>query len=190
TGAALGAFVADDHHIARFYFPREDGFHARLFRIEHARRSGDLVQLDTGDLRHRAFQREIALQDGEMSLRINWIVPRADHILILARLSRHYLQHFRDGLAGDGQGIAVQQAVLKQELHHLRNAAGFVQIGGNVFARWFQVTQHWHALAYGFEVIDRQRYLSGMGDGKEVQYRVGGTTHRHRHRYRILERVA
>src|SRR5450759_4503053 len=180
TGAALGAFITDDHHIARFYFTREDGFHARLFRIEHARRSGDLVQLDTGDLRHRTFRRKITLQDGKVSLRINRIVPRTDHILILSRLGRHILQNFRNGLAGNGQRIAMQNAMREQYLHHLRNPAGTMQVGGDIFSGRLQIAQHRHACAYDFEVIDRERYLRGMCDGQEMQqHRVGGTAHRH-----------
>ncbi len=40
----------------------------------------------------------------------------------------HVFQVFGDGLAGDGQAIAVQKAGLEQRLHHRGGAAHLVQI--------------------------------------------------------------
>ena len=46
-----------------------------------------------------------------MALRVERVVARADHVLILARRVGHVLQNFGDGLAGDGDAVAMQQAV-------------------------------------------------------------------------------
>ena len=46
----------------------------------------------------------------------------------------HVLQHLGDGLAADGDAVAVQQARVQQDLHHLRDAAGLVQVDREVLA--------------------------------------------------------
>ena len=69
-----------------------------------------------------------------MALLVHRLVEGANHLLIGARLGRHVLQYFGDGLAGDGDAVAMQQAGFEQDLHHLRNAASLVQIGRHVLA--------------------------------------------------------
>ena len=78
-----------------------------------------------------------------------------NHVLIRARLGWDSFERLRDGLAGDGDCVAVQHAVGEQNFHHLRDAAGGVQFGGDVFAGRFQIAKHWHALADGFEIVER-----------------------------------
>ena len=45
AGAALGAFVADDHHIARDDLARVDGGNGRLLAVEYTGRAGMLLHL-------------------------------------------------------------------------------------------------------------------------------------------------
>ena len=134
TRATLGSLITDHHDITRLDPVRKHRFHARLFGFEYTCRPGDLVQLDAGDLCHCAFFREIAFQNCEVSLRVDRIVPRTYHILILARDFRDVLQYFRYRLTGDGERIAMQHAMNEQHLHHLRNTAGLVQIGRDIFS--------------------------------------------------------
>ena len=70
--------------------------------------------------------------------------PGADHVLVLARLVGNVAQVLRDGLAGDRHALAVQQAVVEQHLHHLRDAAGLVQVHRDVAARGLEVAEHRH----------------------------------------------
>ncbi len=108
-----------------------------------------------------------------MSLCVDRIVPGAYHVLILSGLVRHILQHLGNGLPGDGHLIAMQRAVCQQYLHHLRNAAGLMQIGSDIFSGRLQIAQHRHPRTDDFKIINGQRHLRGMRDGQQMQHRVG-----------------
>ena len=58
------------------------------------------------------------------------------------------VQVLRHCLAGDGDAVAVQQAGVEQQLHHRRDAAGAVQVDGQVAAAGLQVAQHRHLAAH------------------------------------------
>jgi len=62
-GPPLGALVANHDHIAGLNTIIQDGLHGGLFGVEDASRAGDLAFLNTGDLGHGAFFRQVAAQD-------------------------------------------------------------------------------------------------------------------------------
>ena len=117
-----------------------------------------------------------------MALRSDGTVPGTDHDLIFSRLGRDAGEILRDGLSRDGQDVAVQHAVREQDLHHLRNAAGAMQIGRDVVAGRLHVAETGNTAANGLEIVERERNFGGMGDGQQVQHRVGRAADRHRPR--------
>ncbi len=97
-------------------------------------------------------------------------------------------QVLRDGRARDGDAVAVQQPVVEQDFHRLRNAAGGMQIGDREPAGGLHFAQYRYALAYGLEVIDRQRNLGRVRHRKQVQHRIGRAAGRHDNGDGVLER--
>ena len=116
-----------------------------------------------------------------MTFGVQRIAEGADHVLPGGGLRRHIGQQLLQAFALHGSAVAVQQASIQQQLHHLGNAAGVVQINGHVAAAGLEITDHRHALTDPFEVIDAQVDAGGTGNGQQVQYRIGGATHRHDH---------
>ena len=67
----------------------------------------------------------------------------------------------------------MQHASVEEQLHHLRNAAGLVQIDSEVFTAGLQVANHRHFFAHALEIVNRPFHVCGMRDGQEVQYGIG-----------------
>ena len=125
-----------------------------------------------------------------MPFLVERLVDRQDHVLIGARLVRDVREFFSQRLAGNGDAIAMQQAGVEQQLHHLRDAAGFVQVGGHILARRFEVADDGHALAHPLEVIDGPFHFRSVGDGQVVQHGVGGAAGGHDHGHGVLDGLA
>src|SRR5919112_89714 len=96
-------------------------------------------------------------------------------------------KHLRYGVAADGERVAMEHAVLQQDLHDLRNAACLVEISGDEPSRRLEVTQYRNFRPYPLEIVELQRHPSGPCDRKKVQNSVGGPTDRHSHRYAVLK---
>ena len=150
---------------------REDGGEANFFGIENASRAGHFHSL--GNFRDGAFFREIAAQDDEVAVRSDGTTPRMNDVLILARLGGNIREGFRDGLAGDGESVAVQDAVREQDLHDLRNAAGGMQFRRDVRAGGLHVAEHRNLRANSLEIVERERHVGRVSDGHQVQDGVG-----------------
>ena len=187
---ALGAFVANHDHIAGLDLVVQDGGHGGFFGIEDSRRAGKVTLLDTRHLRDGAFGGEVALEHGQVSFGINRVAPGPNHRLVGIRFSGHLSQGFGQGLAGQGERVAVQQAMVQQHAHHLWHATGAVELGGDEAAGGLEVAQDRDAAADDLEIVDGERHLGGAGDGQQVQHGVGGAADGHDHGDGILERLA
>ncbi len=73
-----------------------------------------------------------------------------------------------NGLPGDRHAVTMQDTIFQKHLHHPRNAACFMKVGCDVLARRLQIAQHRHFFLDAFEILDRQRHLCRMGDGKQM----------------------
>ena len=169
---------------------REDRLETVFLAIEHTRRPGHPRRLDAGDLRDTSLGREVAPEDGEMPVRVERALPRADDFLIGPRRVRHVVQHLGNLLPGDRQGVAVQHAVRQQDLHDLGDPARAMEIDGDEASRGLQVAQHRDARADRLEVVERERHAGGVRDGEQVEHSVGRAPDRHGHCDRVLERLA
>ena len=90
-------------------------------------------------------------------------------------------------LAFDRSAIAMQQTGIQQQLHHLRDATGLVQINGHIATTGFEIADHRNSLADALEVIDAQLHPRSAGNGQEVQDGVGGAAHGHDHADGVLK---
>src|SRR5204863_3989673 len=100
--------------------------------------------LQAGNLGDAALGREVAPEDGEMSLAIHRLREGPDHFLICAWLRRHVLQHLADRSSMDGHAIAVQEVVLKQDLQYLRHTAGTVEVDRDEAPGGLEVAEDGH----------------------------------------------
>ena len=154
AGAANGPLMAHHHHIARVDLLVEDGGQAGFLALEHARRAGDHGVFHTADLRHGALFSQVALEDRQVAFGIERIAEGADYVLPSGWNRGHIGEHLLEGLAFDGFALAVEQAGIQQEFHHLGDATGLVEIHGHVAATGLEVADHGHPLADLFEVVN------------------------------------
>src|SRR5690606_17139163 len=136
--------------------------------IEYAGRASDDRVFDAGYLGDRAFRRKIAFQDRQVALGIDRMLPWPDDILIGPGLGRNIPESFRDRLPADSQAVAMQQVMVEQHFHDLRNAARLVQISCDIAARWFQVAQYRYTRTNRFEIIDTEIDFCRMGNGQQM----------------------
>jgi hypothetical protein len=64
-----------------------------------------------------------------------------------------------------------------------------VQVHRQVLAAGLQVAQHRGLLAHALEVVDGPFHAGRMGDGQEVQHRVGRAAGGHDHGHGVLDRL-
>ena len=76
----------------------------------------------------------------------------------------------------------------EQHLQYLRNAAGAMEIDGDVLSRRLEIAQHRNAFAHTLEIIDRPFDAGRCGNREIVQHRVGRAARRHDERDRVLDR--
>ena len=176
--AALGAFVADDHHIARDDLARVDGGDGFLLAVEHPRRAGMLLHLrgDSAALDNAAVRGNVAPQDLQTAgLRVG-VLDGTDGLFVQ---DMGTLDILAKGLAGDGGHVQVQQALLGQLRLYCRDAARCVQIrhvGGACRCQMAQVG------GLGADLVEQLQvdgHTGLVGDGQQVQHRVGGAAQRH-----------
>ena len=172
TRATFGTQVTQHHHIAGHDLARQNGFEGRLLVVKHAGWAGDDRILETGDLGHGAFWRQIALQDGQVPLLVHGLFDGVDDAFV-GRGIGHVFQNLGNGLARDRDAVAMQQARIEQNLHHLWDAASLMQVNGQGFATGFEVAQHRRTLADALEVINAPLDTGAVGNGQEVQNCVG-----------------
>ncbi len=174
--------------MALFDFAGEDRLQRVLLGIEDARRAGEFLTLLAGDLPDAAERREVAVEHHKMAALLDRVVEAVDHILVL-RVRLHVLEIFREGLAGHGQAIAVEQALVEEHLHQRRHAANGHERSHDILAARLQVGQHRHAFTDAGEVVDGQFHARRVRDSEKVQHCVGRAAERDDHGDRVLERL-
>ena len=108
-GPAARTLVAHDDHVAGTNRAVEDRLQRRLLAVEHPRAPGEPQAFLAGDLGHRAFRRQVAVQHDQVALGLDRVGQRPDDLLP-GGIRLHAAQVLRQRLAGDRQAVAVQQA--------------------------------------------------------------------------------
>ena len=188
--SANRALIADHHHIPFADLFGEDRGEGLLLALEHPGRAGEHRRFHTTDLRHAALAGEVALEDGQVPLGVERVTQRPNHVLAGGWFGGDLRQHLPEGAAFHGAAVAVKQARIEQQPHHLGDATGPVQIHGHVTAAWLEVADHRHPLADDLEIVDVEGHAGGAGHRQQVQHGIGGAPHRHDHADGVLERLA
>jgi hypothetical protein len=83
--------------------------------------------------------------------------------------------------------MASEVQVLRDFLHHHRQAAGVAEVFHQVLARGLQVHQAGQFAGEPVEVVERQFHADAARDGDQVDHRVGGAADRGQRLDRVLE---
>ncbi len=116
------------------------------------------------------------------------VVECAQHFAV-ERLDVHLREVLGEGLAGDGEGVAVHESGIHERLHQRRQAAVAVDVVHDVLAEGLQVADVRHLRADAVEVVESQVDLGLVRDREQVQHDVGRAAERHADRDRVLERL-
>ena len=186
--AALGAFIADDDHIALVDLTRVDGLDGRILGVEHARRAG--VHHHFGRncraLDDTAVLGNVAPQDGDAAgLRIR-MLERTDDLGILIDDA---LKVLPNRLAGRRDERQIEQVALGQLLHDGRHTACHIEFRNVVRASRRQVTDIGHLGRQFVEQFEVKRDPCLVRDGQQVQDGVGRAANGHLAGQRIAERL-
>ncbi len=100
-----------------------------------------------------------------------------------------FAQVLGERLAGHGERVAVQQALVEHRLHDDRDAAVAVDVVHDVLAERLHVGDVRRLVADAVEVVQRQVDLRLAGDREQVQHDVRRAAERHREGDRVLERL-
>ena len=186
--AAARPFVADDDDVARLDRAGAHGLERRFFAVEHARRAGMALGVVAGDLHHRAFRREIALEDDQAAGRLDRVRQRPHDDLV--RRFRRFARVLADRPPGDRHRVGMQMSAFEQPPRDERDAAGAMQIGGDEAATRLEIREQRHTRVDAVEVFDVERHLRFVGDGEQVQHGVGRAAGGGDGGDGVLERVA
>jgi len=174
AGTAAGSLVADDDDITFDNGAIEDGGHGEFLGVEDAGAAGELQTFLAGDFGHGPLDGQVAAQNDEVAVLFNGLVQRPDDGLMRG-VGGHIGQRIGNGFAGDGEGIAMQEAGVEEGFHERPDAADGDEFGHQMFAAGFQIGEHGHAFANAGEVVEGQFHLGGMRDGEQMEDGIGGT---------------
>ena len=135
-------------------------------------------------LDHRAIFGQVTLQHGNAAGSAHRFLVGVDHF---RTKDPGTLDVFAHGLAGDGHAIFFNEAVFGQFVHDGTDTPGFLDINHVEGAAGAQLGQVRSLLADLIEQFQGQVHTGFMGDGRQVQGRVGGTPHGHIHSDGIVE---
>ena len=184
--AAFGAFITDDDDVAAFDFAVHDGLAGRFFGFKDAGRS--LVFHHGRDHRRllddAAVRRDVAEQNRQAAFGVMRGLQGPDDGAVRSLGAADVLAY---GLAGDRQAFQVDQFRPGQLLEDGADAAGAVQILDVVRpgrAEGAEMRRHPADLVEQLEV-DGNAGL--MGQGRQVEHRIGGAAQGHVHRQGVSE---
>ena len=171
------------------HFTVEDARQRIFFAVVDPCRAFKAQAFLAGDLGHGTGGREIAVQDHQVRVLLDRLVEGQDHVLA-GRVVGDVREVFGQGLAGDGQHIAMQHPGCQHAFHQGLNAADGHQFAHHVFAAGAQVGDHGRNLAQLDEVIEGQFDIDRMGHGQQVQHGVGRAGEGDHHADGIFEGLA
>ena len=126
------------------------------------------------DLGYRACWRQIAVQNNQMRILLDWVVERADDLLP-GRIVGHIGEVLGQGFSGDCQCVAMQKTRIQHALHQWLNAANGNQIGHHVLTTGSQIRQYRRGLANLDKIIQCQLYIDRVSHRQQMQHAIGGS---------------
>ena len=187
AGAALGAFVADHQHIAGLVLHGLHGVLRFFFRVENPRRALVHQRLEACGLEQSAIRAQITLEHGQPAVWRDRVAGLAHHFTIgFSRMGKF----LRQGAAGKGQHIAMQQTLLQQGAHDDASAADVVHITRQEAAAGLEVGNQGRAGKNFGHIIEVKTNACLMRNGGQMQGRIGGATGGTDHGAGVLQRLA
>ena len=171
-----------------FHRAVEDGFERLLLGLEHDGPAGEAQSFFAGDFCDCPFRGEVAVKNDDVTVFFDRLVERLNDGLT-GRIRLHAGERLGHGLAGDGEGVAVEQAGVEQRLHEWTDAADGDEFGHDMFAAGLEVGEHGHAFADTREIVEHEFHLRGVRDGEEVKHGVGRAAQRDHDGDGVLERI-
>src|SRR5438128_9504096 len=154
--------VANHDDVASLDLPGAHCFKRRLLAVEDARWATMKESLMAGEFYDTTLGREIAAKDGEAT---GWLQRlRQQRHDLLAGCFHRTLRYLGHRPAVDRPRVTVDQPTLGQALRHQPDAAGIVQVLGDVLAAGFEAGDHRGAGGHPIEVIDAQGHTRFAGD--------------------------
>ena len=144
----------------------------------HFRRNGALLD-------DAAVFCQIALQNGNAAAGRIRVVNRADDALVAVDDAFEVLRH---GLARAGHHRRVEQALLRQLLHHGEDAARAVEVFHERITRRRKVAEVRRVGGNLVRVVKVDGHACFVRDGGQVEHRVRGAAERHVNGFSVVER--
>jgi hypothetical protein len=119
---------------------------------------------------------------------LNRVGEGADYVLV-GGVTADVCEILGDGLAGDGQAMAVQEALIEEHLEQRLEAADTDEVSHVVLAARLEVGEHRHASSDALEVLEGELDARGMGHRDQVKHGVRRTAEGDDDRDGVLERV-
>ncbi len=178
TRSTFGTFVANHHHISLTDLLAHNRIHRGFFGIKYP--GGSFIYRHFRShrrlLHHRPLWCQVAEQDSNASFIVVGIFQSTDYLGILYLRP---LEIFAHCLAGNAQGATVNQIGLIQPGQHRLNPPSGIEIFQPMRTSRAQTAQVRDACAHLIEQIEIKIYLSLLGDGRNMQYRVGRAAQSH-----------
>ena len=186
SGAALGAFVADDDHVTGHDLVFQDGMPGVILGIVALGRAAEFpgggvhgAELDDG-----AVGADVAVQHGQTALLMDGIADRMDHVGVLVAGAGGFLAQG----AEHALGLGVHLAGCGQLLDDGAQAAGGLKVlhgvGGVVGV---DGAQHRYFAADGVERFGRDVEMCLTGQCRDVQHAVGAAAGGHHVAHHVLK---
>ena len=126
-------------------------------------------------LDHRAVGGDVALQYGDAAVFAEGVFQPADDLAVRVGRGADPVGHG----AENGLAVGVELTAARQLLHHGGNAAYLIQVGDKHLAGRVQLAQLRRVAADAVNIGNIELYAALIGDGGQVQHRVGGAAERH-----------
>ena len=179
AGPALGAAVADDHHIPFLDLAAQNSGLGLVLGFDPPGRAAVLEHL-FGHRRlfdHATVRGQISVEHGNTAEGMICFLHGPDDVGIP---HLNMFQIFTQGLAGNGHDLQIQARLgVEQFAHHRRYPAGLVQLLQAVRPAGDQAAEMGHPLAHLIEQGEGQIHPRLPGNGGHMEHRIGGAAQGH-----------
>jgi len=186
SGGSLGPLIPDDDDISSDDLPGGDGLGGVGLSVEDAGGSRELHHLgaDSGLLDDGSLGGEVALEDGDASLVVEGVVQGPDDLGVLDG------GMVCDLVDGETVGSGEVDELSLEHLEDRRDPASAVQVLDGVGACGPEAGDVRGVPGDLVEVVESDGASELLGDGGQVEGRVGGSSDGHVHADGVAERVA
>ena len=188
AGAAFRAFVTDNDNVAGIDFLGADSFNCFFFRVKYPGRAGVYQHFfrHGAGFNDGAVGGQVAFQDSDAAGSAVGLFAAVDYI---RTADFRVFDQRTDGLPGNGLAGFDDEPLLCQFMHNRADAAGFVQVRHMMGAAGAQESQVRGLLGNFIEQFQGQFDAGFVGNGGEVQRRVGAAADSHVNGNGVFERI-